>query len=292
MSLFQNPPPSAAAGHRNTPDLHDAVQKTILKHQRQGLPCDVSQPPPGARVAQPSRTAVQARQCGESAALASQPAGQVDTVRSTAVRTHSKKVIVPSEDSSCSEISVVPKAKQKKKKVSQVKTSTPKKRQMQEVEEREEEHVYDSISSESDSERMVREANVFMEQALIGRPQDPLTDFLKQTVPKFFKFLKIKEKAGNSSGAAQQNIAAEFNAELDQIYDATKQIILDENKSLTEIPDFNLPSIFTETGMEKTVVQSQSGQNSKDSESNKNEIVTRSKSKTDVVAEIGNSSTD
>merc|ERR1712105_266068 len=146
---------------------------------------------------------------------------------------------------------------------------TPKKRQMHEVEEREEEHVYDSISSESDSERMAREANVFMEQALIGRPQDPLTDFLKQTVPKFFKFLKIKEKAGNSSGATQQDIAAEFNAELDQIYDATKQIILDENKSRTEIPDFNLPSIFTETGMEKTVVQSQSGQNSKDSESNK-----------------------
>lgn len=297
MSLFQNPPPSAAAGHRNTPDLHDAVQKTILKHQQQSLPCDVSQPPPGARVAQPSRTAVQARQFGESAALASQPAGQVDTVRgSTAVRTHSKKVIVPSEDSSCSEISVVPKAKQKKKKSSQVKTSTPKKRQMHEVEEQEEEHVYDSISSESDSERMAREANVFMEQALIGRPQDPLTDFLKQTVPKFFKFLKIKEKAGNSSGATQQDIAAEFNAELDQIYDQTKQIILDENKSRTEIPDFNLPSIpsiFAETGMEKTVVQSQqSGQNSKDSEINKNEIVTRSKSKTDVVTEVGNSSTD
>ena len=102
MSLFQTPPPFAAAGPRNTPDLHEAVQKTILKHQQQSLPCDVSRPPPGARVAQPSRTAVQARQLGESAALASQPAGQVETVRgATALRTHNKKIIVPTDDSSC-----------------------------------------------------------------------------------------------------------------------------------------------------------------------------------------------
>ena len=110
-------------------------------------------------------------------------------------------------------------------------------------------------------------------------------------MPKFFKFLRIKEKAVNSSGATQQDIAAEFNAELDQIYDQTKQIILDENKSHTEITDLNLPSIFVETGMEKTVVQSQqSGQNNKDSEINKDQIVTRSKSKTDFVTEVVNSS--
>ena len=135
------------------------------------------------------------------------------------------------------------------------------------AEEQEVEHVYDSISSESDSEKMAREANLFMEAALIGRPQDPLTDFLKQTVPKFFKYLRIKEKAATSSGATQQDLAAEFNAELDQIYDQTKQIIVEENRSHTDIIDTNLPSIFVETGMEKTVVQpKQSEQNIKESE--------------------------
>ena len=105
------------------------------------------------------------------------------------MKTNNRKIILPTDDSSCSEISVVPKSKQKKKKTSQVKTSTPKKRQMHDAEEQEVEQVYDSISSESESEKMAREANLFMEQALIGRPQDPLTDFLKLTVPKFFKFL-------------------------------------------------------------------------------------------------------
>ena len=292
IDLFQKPPPSAAAaGPRSTPDLHEAVQKTIWKHtQQQSLPCDVSRPPPFPRVVQPSRTAVQARQAGESGGLASQPAGQVEIVRgTTAVKAH-KKVIVPTDSSSCSEISLAPKSKQKKKKSSQVKTSTPKKRQMLNAEEQEVEHVYDSISSESDSEKMAREANLFMEAALTGRPQDPLTDFLKQTVPKFFKYLRIKEKGSNSSGATQQDLAAEFNAELDQIYNHTKQIIVEENKSHTDIIDANLPSIFVETGMETVVQPKQSEQNIKNSEINKNEIVTRSKSKTDVVAEVVNSS--
>ena len=240
---------------------------------------------------QPSKTAVQARQAGESGGLASQPAEQVETVRgATAVRAH-KKIIVPTDSSSCSEISVAPKSKHKKKKPSQVKTSTPKKRQMLNAEEQEVEHVYDSISSESDSEKMAREANLFMEAALVGRPQDPLTDFLKQTVPKFFKYLRIKEKASTSTGATQQDLAAEFNAELDQIYDQTKQIIVEENRSHTDIINTDLPLIFVETGLEKTVVQpKQSEQNIKDSEKSKNEIVTRSKSKTDVVAEVVNSS--
>ena len=158
------------------------------------------------------------------------------------------------------------------------------------AEEQEVEHVYDSISSESDSEKMAREANLFMEAALTGRPQDPLTDFLKQTVPKFFKYLRIKEKGSNSSGATQQDLAAEFNAELDQIYNHTKQIIVEENKSHTDIIDANLPSIFVETGMETVVQPKQSEQNIQNSEINKNEIVTRSKSKTDVVAEVVNSS--
>ena len=48
---------------------------------------------------------------------------------------------------------------------------------MHDAEEQEVEHVYDSISSESESEKMAREANLFMEQALIGRPQDPLQTF-------------------------------------------------------------------------------------------------------------------
>jgi len=65
--------------------------------------------------------------------------------------------------------------------------------------------------------------------------------------------LTVKEKAANSSGPTQQDIAAKFNAELDQIYDQTKQIIVDENKGHTEITDLNLPSIFQETEMEKTV---------------------------------------
>ena len=218
MSLFQTPPPLAAAGPRNTPDLHEAVQKTIVKHQQQRLPCDISRPPPGARVAQPSKTAVQAGQLGQSAALESHPAGQVETARgAAALKTNTRKIFLPTDDSSCSEISVVPKTKHKKKKTNQVKTSTPKKRQMNDTEEHEIDHVYDSISSESETEKMPREAKLFFEKALEGRREDPLTDFIKVTVPKFFTFLRIKEKSANASGTRQQDIADEFNAELDEI---------------------------------------------------------------------------
>ena len=70
---------------------------------------------------------------------------------------------------------------------------------MNDTEEHEIDHVYDSISSESETEKMAREAKMFIEKALEGRREDPLTDFIKVTVPKFFTFLHIKEKSTNAS---------------------------------------------------------------------------------------------
>ena len=67
---------------------------------------------------------------------------------------------------------------------------------------------------------------------------------------------------------------------------------MDENNTQAEITNVDLPSIFQDTEIETTVVQTQqSGQTNRGSETNKDQIVTRSKSsKRDVVPEIVNSS--
>ena len=108
----------------------------------------------------------------------------------------------------------------------------------------------------------------------------------------FLLHKSIKEKSTNASGTRQQDIADEFNAELDEIYNHTKKIIVDENNTQSEIENVDLPSIFQNTENETTIFQTQqTEQTNRGSETNKDQIVTRSKSsKSDVVPETVNSS--
>ena len=266
MGMFA-PPASRTVNHRGTPELHSVVEQTIRKHnQLQRLPCDVSKPPPAMY-----STAVQAGQPGGSAEQTGQPvssAGQAGNLMGdTVLQTKGRRMILPTDDSSCSEISLFAKSnkKGKKKKVSKPSTSTPRKRPNNDRDV----HVYDSISSESDAEKFARETNIFFQTALQGRENDPLTTFLQSTVPRVFSFLSLKEKSLNSSEQqAREKIITE---EIDKIYQTTKEAIVGDTTIRAEI----LTSAPQDRSNEESTLQNEEPQ----------ERITRSKSKTNVSIE-------
>ena len=116
-------------------------------------------------------------QAGKSGCTAVQP----ETLLGISALPKGRKVILPTEDCSSSEISVFAQTskRSKKKKGKPAASSTPRMRSKERVM-----HVYDSISSPSESEtdKFTREAGICFEQALQGRENDPLTTFLQTTV--------------------------------------------------------------------------------------------------------------
>ena len=259
MAMFHAPP--ATVNPRGTPELHSAVEQTILKHnQLHRLPCDVSKPPPAMY-----STAVQTGQHGSSADQTTQldsSAGQTGSLMgATALQTHERRIILPTDDSSCSEINLFAqsnrKGKRKKKEVSKPATSTPRRREPA--------HEYDSISSESEAEKFAREANIFFQTALQGKESDPLTNFLQSTVPRVFSILSLKEKSMNTS--EQQEREKIIREEIDTIYQTTKEAILTEQDT-------------QEKSNEESTIQNVNVNEEQEEESN--ERITRSKSKTNV----------
>ena len=96
-------------------------------------------------------------------------------------------------------------------------------------------HVYDSISSpsESETEKFTREAGICFEQALQGRENDPLTTFLKTTVPKVFSFLSLRQNSHLNS-SEQEAREATFVNEIDQIYATTKEAIVNRDTTIRD----------------------------------------------------------
>ena len=207
-------------------------------------------------------------QAGKSGCTAVQP----ETLLEITALPKGRKVILPTEDCSSSEISVFAQTskRSKKKKGKPAASSTPRKRSKERAA-----HVYDSISSPSESEtdKFVREAGICFEQALQGREDDPLTTFLQTTVPKVFSFLSLRQNSYLNSSEHEAREAI-FKQQIDQIYATTKGAIVNKDSTIRD-------AVITEqssTDPQDTRLQNYNQEQIEP-------VVTHSKSKTNVSIE-------
>ena len=203
-----------------------------------------------------------------------------------------KKKIVPNTDIADSSSKLSSVASNPRKKISKPKAaSTPKKRAQDSRLHDEVLHEYDSISdpSETENQKLCKEFEKVFNIALRGCENDPLSEFIVETVPRIFEFLSFREAAPlNDSGhqAREEN----FTQQIDQLYDVTKAAIIrdnqerDHNKSQSQTKENLSQTIQNDSNFQQPDVQviSQTEpaltQSTDNNVTGPSEIVTRSKS--------------